>query len=64
MTAVNEDWPTTHPVAETLLAWCNRQNPSFLALGACEHSKFREDFFGGVTSEILTNTKIPVLLSH
>ncbi|MFW2589474.1 universal stress protein [Sagittula sp. SSi028] len=62
--AVHEDWPDTHPVAETLLTWCGKHDPSLLVLGAYEHSKFREDFFGGVTSDILTHSKIPVLLSH
>jgi nucleotide-binding universal stress UspA family protein len=33
-------------------------------LGAYEHSKFREDFLGGVTAEVLEKIKIPVLLSH
>ncbi|MEC9104916.1 MAG: universal stress protein [Pseudomonadota bacterium] len=62
--AVHEDWPETHPVAATLLAWCAKHDPSLLVLGAFEHSKFREDFLGGVTSEILSRTTIPVLLSH
>ena len=62
--AVHHDWPTTHPVAETLLTWCAKHNPSLLVLGAYEHSKFREDFLGGMTSDILSRTKIPVLLSH
>lgn len=62
--AIHEDWPETHPVAETLLKWCGKHDPSLLVLGAYEHSKFREDFFGGVTSEILSRTTIPVLLSH
>ncbi len=64
VSAIHEDWPTTHPVAETLLTWCAKHNPSLLVLGAYEHSKFREDFLGGVTSDILARTKIPVLLSH
>ena len=64
VSAVHEEWPTTHPVAETLLTWCARHDPSLLVLGAYEHSKFREDFLGGVTSEILSRSTIPVLLSH
>lgn len=64
ISAVHEDWPSTHPVADTLLTWCGKHDPSLLVLGAYEHSKFREDFLGGVTSEILSRTTIPVLLSH
>ena len=62
--AIHENWPTTHPVADTLLTWCNKHTPSLLVLGAFEHSKFREDFLGGITSEVLRRTTIPVLLSH
>ncbi|MWB79651.1 universal stress protein [Pseudooceanicola sp. 216_PA32_1] len=62
--AIHENWPTTHPVADTVLTWCNKHAPSLLVLGAFEHSKFREDFLGGVTTDILSRTKIPVLLSH
>ncbi|WP_425072994.1 universal stress protein [Sagittula sp. S175] len=62
--AVHEEWPTSHPVAATLLAWCRKHRPSLLVLGAYEHSKFREDLLGGVTSEVLAQIDIPVLLSH
>ena len=62
--AVHEEWPTSHPVAPTLLGWCQKHRPSLLVLGAFEHSKFREDLLGGVTSEVLAQIDIPVLLSH
>lgn len=62
--ARHEDFPDTHSVAETVLGYCQRHDPSLLVLGAYEHSKFREDFFGGVTSDVLAKTTIPVLLSH
>lgn len=62
--AIHEDWPTHHPVADTLLTWCARHAPSLLVLGAYEHSKFREDFLGGMTTDILSRTTIPVLISH
>ncbi|WP_121632815.1 universal stress protein [Tropicibacter alexandrii] len=62
--ATLEEWPTSHPVAATLLAWCRKNRPSLLVLGAYEHSKFREDLLGGVTSEVLAQIDIPVLLSH
>jgi nucleotide-binding universal stress UspA family protein len=64
VSAIHEEWPETHPVADTLLSWCAKHAPSLLVLGAYEHSKFREDFLGGVTSEVLSRTTIPVLLSH
>lgn len=62
--AIHEDFPESHPVAATLLSYCARHDPSLLVLGAYEHSKFREDFLGGVTAEVLAKTRIPVLLSH
>ncbi|MGR3475252.1 MAG: universal stress protein [Sulfitobacter sp.] len=57
--AVHENFPITHPVA---LSYCERHDPSLLVLGAYGHSKFREDFLGGVTAEVLEKIKIPVLL--
>ncbi|MEX3313581.1 universal stress protein [Sulfitobacter sp. PS-8MA] len=62
--ATHENFPETHPVAQTLLAYCDRHDPSLLVLGAYEHSKFREDLLGGVTAEVMKKIKIPVLLSH
>ncbi len=62
--AVHEEWPTTYPVASTVLAWCEKHAPSLLVLGAYEHSKFREDFLGGMTTDILARARIPVLVSH
>ncbi len=51
-------------VARALLAWCRENHPCLLVMGAYEHSKFREDFLGGVTSRVLRDTPVPVLLSH
>ncbi|TNF19298.1 MAG: universal stress protein [Rhodobacteraceae bacterium] len=62
--AVHEEFPETHPVAETILGYCRRNDPSLLVMGAYEHSKFREDLLGGVTARVLRDIRIPVLLSH
>lgn len=51
-------------VARALLAYCEAQSPSLLVMGAYEHSKFREDFLGGVTARVLRRAPVPVLLSH
>lgn len=54
-----------HPgPARALVAYCRAQDPCLLVMGAYEHSKFREDFLGGVTARVLRDTPIPVLLSH
>lgn len=60
----HEDFPDTHPVADTILSYCKRNDPSLLVMGAYEHSKFREDFLGGLTAKVMRDISIPVLLSH
>lgn len=50
--------------ARALVAYCRKRDPCLLVMGAYEHSKFREDFLGGVTARVLRDTPIPVLLSH
>ncbi|MGB0694715.1 MAG: universal stress protein [Rhodospirillaceae bacterium] len=51
-------------IADTLLSYCREKNPSLLVMGAYEHSKFREDFLGGVTAKLMKEIPIPILLSH
>jgi nucleotide-binding universal stress UspA family protein len=33
-------------------------------MGAFEHSKFSHDVFGGVTTDVIGENDVPVLLSH
>lgn len=58
------DLPLSGGVARTILAYSQTSDPSVLVMGAYEHSKFREDFLGGVTARVLKDIRIPVLLSH
>ncbi|MEM1236917.1 MAG: universal stress protein [Pseudomonadota bacterium] len=51
-------------IAETLLAEAASFDAKLLVLGAFEHSKFSHDLFGGVTTEVIAKTNIPVLMSH
>ncbi len=51
-------------VGEILLHECESRKAGLLVMGAYEHSKFREDIFGGVTATVLERSPIPVLLSH
>ena len=53
-----------HNVGTTLLNYCAEQDPCLLVMGAYEHSKFREDFLGGITASVMNEITIPVLLSH
>ncbi|SNT30964.1 universal stress protein [Tropicimonas sediminicola] len=62
--ARHEELALHHGVGRTLLAFTRERNPGFLVMGAYEHSKFREDFLGGVTARVLNEIDIPVLLSH
>ncbi|MGP6089356.1 universal stress protein [Antarctobacter jejuensis] len=62
--AVHHGWPEGHAVAQSILNYCERHDPSLLVMGAYEHSKFREDLLGGMTASVLRDVKIPVLLSH
>lgn len=62
--ALHQDLQLRHSVADTLLAYCQEHDPCLLVMGAYEHSKFQEDFLGGVTATVLRDIRIPVLLSH
>ncbi|MEV8467481.1 universal stress protein [Fluviibacterium sp. DFM31] len=62
--AHHEELELSHGVGRTILAYAEVTDPCLLVMGAYEHSKFREDFLGGVTERVLKNVRIPVLLSH
>ncbi len=51
-------------IAKTLLDHCDKAGVDLLVMGAYEHSKFSEDFIGGVTNDVLRSAKIPVFMSH
>ena len=51
-------------IARALLAYCREHDPCLMVMGAYEHSKFREDFLRGVTTRVLRDAPIPVLLAH
>lgn len=51
-------------IARTILDHCAKCGAGLLVMGAYEHSKFREDFLGGVTHTVLRETRLPVFLSH
>lgn len=62
--AIHHDLPRVTSIGDALVNFCKRQDATLLVMGAYEHSKFREDFLGGVTATVLREIKIPVLLSH
>lgn len=51
-------------VGKAIIDYCERNRPDVLVMGAYEHSKFREDYFGGVTDTVFKDLTVPVLMSH
>lgn len=51
-------------IGQTILNACEDLGAGLLIMGAYEHSKFSEDILGGVTRDILSNARLPVLMSH
>ncbi len=51
-------------IAEAIMEVCAKHRPDSLIMGAYEHSKFREDTFGGVTETILRDATFPVWMAH
>lgn len=51
-------------IAHTILNTADEIDAKLIVMGAYEHSKFGQDLFGGVTSHVLKQARIPVLLSH
>lgn len=51
-------------VGQAILDFCQQQNAGLLVTGTYEHSVFREGLVGGVTNKIVSEAKLPVLMSH
>ena len=51
-------------IARTILDTCAEAGADMLVMGAYEHSKFSEDLWGGVTRDILSGARLPMLMSH
>ena len=51
-------------IGEAIVDYCEQNRPDVLVMGAYEHSKFREDTFGGVTNTVFREATIPVFMSH
>ena len=50
--------------AKELLNFANNDNSDLIVIGGYSHSRFREVFFGGVTKQVLTESTVPVLVTH
>jgi nucleotide-binding universal stress UspA family protein len=52
------------PVSRAILEHCRAVGAGLVVMGAYEHSKFREDFLGGVTHDLLRGLEVPALMAH
>jgi nucleotide-binding universal stress UspA family protein len=54
----------TATIGAALLATAADSGASLIVMGAYTHSRLRQSFLGGVTSHVLANAAIPVVMSH
>lgn len=54
----------TRSIGEAILEEADRIGADLLVKGAYTHSRLRQMIFGGATSHLLTEAKVPVLLAH
>lgn len=50
--------------SDIIMEFAIEQGAGALVMGAYGHSRLRETLFGGVTKNLLNNTKIPLLMGH
>ncbi|GAB5447922.1 universal stress protein [Gymnodinialimonas sp.] len=51
-------------VGSTILSVTETIRADLIVMGAYEHSKFSHDVFGGVTTDVIRDATVPVLMSH
>lgn len=51
-------------IANTILQESEARGARLIVMGAYEHSKFTHDLTGGVTTALLAQAQIPVLIAH
>lgn len=56
--------PRQKSIAATILSTAQEVSAKLVVMGAFEHSKFSHDVFGGVTTDVMRNSDVPVFLSH
>jgi nucleotide-binding universal stress UspA family protein len=56
--------PATDSVGADLLATAERTGTGLIVMGAYTHGRIRQAVFGGVTSHIVQNAALPVLMAH
>lgn len=56
--------PKSGSIGATILNAVGKSGADLIVMGAYEHSKFSHDMFGGVTTDVIRDTSVPVLMSH
>jgi len=56
--------PRGRGVGRTILNAVDEIAADIIIMGAYEHSKFAHDLVGGVTTDVMRETKVPVFMSH
>ncbi|MEM1237972.1 MAG: universal stress protein [Pseudomonadota bacterium] len=51
-------------IAETILSAAKSDGAKLIVMGAFEHSKFAHDLFGGVTTDVIAKSAVPVFMAH
>jgi nucleotide-binding universal stress UspA family protein len=66
VTAQTSFWPASADatIVEGLFACLDTQDADLIVAGAYGHSRWVENFFGGVSRELIRQPSLPVLLSH
>lgn len=52
------------PVAELIMEECDRWGADWCLMGGYGHSRLREALVGGVTRQMLSNSRLPLVLAH
>lgn len=51
-------------ISRAIVGFCQEVDAGLLISGAYGHKRVAENLFGGVTKDLMTHTKIPVLMAH
>ncbi len=56
--------PRAGSIAETVIEGAAKADAKLIVMGAFEHSKFAHDIMGGVTTDVIKTSPVPVFMSH
>ena len=56
--------PREKSTAHTVLKAAEEASAKLIVMGAFEHSKFQHNLFGGVTTDVMNDSPVPVFMAH